>query len=104
MRHTQILIPSIIQDPHVLEAGGAGASTLHPIFANDSAGFGEGPVCRRIAVVDIDPDDGSLRPPVGFVESDTTPVRPTYKVTLPCASSRVWRPQWAPGELCKRGG
>jgi len=104
MRHNQILIPSIIQDPHVISIAGEGASMLHPIFANDSAGFNEGPVCNRIAVVDIDPDDGSMRPPVGFLESGKTSVRPTYKVTLPCGSKGKWRPMWAIPESCKRGG
>lgn len=60
-----VLLPVLIQDPTV--AGETELRTIvHPVVVKDSAGFTQGPTCRRVAVVDIDFNSGTLRRPATF--------------------------------------
>jgi len=78
-----VLLPVLIQDPAV--AGETEArSIVHPVVVKDSAGFNEGPACRRVAMVDLDFHTGKLRPSAKF-DPRGTPYRDiaTYKVAIP---------------------
>jgi hypothetical protein len=63
---TDIFLPVLIQDPYVIGRGDLTINPIQPVVARDPSGFSEGPACRRVAIVDFDASDGSLRPVAVF--------------------------------------
>jgi hypothetical protein len=92
---TQILVPILIQDLSVLAAAGRESATTHPSGARSASGFLDGPVCERVAVVDIDADTGTLRSPARVLTSDQAGVYQNtggYEVEPPWAGGprEIW--------------
>ena len=61
MKVKSVLLPVLIQDPSVFSDSSLMLNAIHPVIASDPDGFQDGPISRRIAVVDIDVLDGTLR-------------------------------------------
>ena len=55
------------QDPAVVAEGERALYAVQPLTATSSSGFRNGPVCDRVAVVDLSITDGSLRPPAELI-------------------------------------
>jgi hypothetical protein len=62
----QIQIPVLIQDPTVVMDPELRMNAIQPVTATDPRGFLPGPVCRRVAIVDLNGTDGTLGVPVPF--------------------------------------
>jgi hypothetical protein len=85
----RVLLPVLVQDPSVLRDRALDINAIHPVVVSDPHGFMDGPVCRRVAVVDIDATRGVLRPAArlrshGGIYRDTG----AYQVTIPLPESR----------------
>lgn len=62
MPRKRILLLVLIQDADVVTDPSLRIAVVHPVGGVASSGFQNGPVCARVAVVDIDADTGRLRP------------------------------------------
>jgi hypothetical protein len=95
---TDVLLPVLIQDPYVIASEDLTINAIQPVVAKDPSGFSEGPACRRVAIVDFDSSDGSLRPAAVFNPAGSPYANVgMYLVTVPLPARAPRQAPWVRG-------